>query len=361
MATETPTSERTPEQWGSLYGSRRELYEDLTRRVEGLIKDLLRSEGIDVIQVDSRTKTVESFVEKIKRKSRTDENPFDSITDLIGIRVITYYLEDVELVGHLLNREFSVDLENSSDRVDVLAFDQFGYRSSHFVCALNDARSQLVEWQTYKGLSIEFQVRTALQHAWAAVSHKLEYKTPEEAPETLRRRLYRLSALFELADDQFSSLRERSAAATDAYRAEVGRGQLEAPIDASSLTAYWSLTDRLERLGRTLVEAGAIVQTDELGEDQLKRDHSDLVTVLKKHGLTTLAELDRFLDDESTIIATIRALVEVDDEPVKGSIEDLLTQVIIIDRDDSDRPGRPVYTEQASRLFLQVRAKLRIT
>jgi putative GTP pyrophosphokinase len=63
----------------------------------------------------------------------------------------------------------------------------------------------------YADIRAEIQVRTALQHAWSAVHHKLEYKSSTEAPPELRRRLFRLSALFELADEQFSELRDARA------------------------------------------------------------------------------------------------------------------------------------------------------
>jgi hypothetical protein len=50
------------------------------------------------------------------------------------------------------------------------------------------------------------QVRTVLQHAWASISHALQYKQEDDIPRALRRRLARISALLEVADEEFAEL-----------------------------------------------------------------------------------------------------------------------------------------------------------
>lgn len=336
--------QRTPEEWGGVFAAQRGHYEDCTRRVLVLVEDLLRAAGIDVIQVEARTKEVASFVEKIKRKGRTHKDPIDSITDLVGVRIITYYLEDVARVGELLSSEFEIDSENSVDKSQSLASDQFGYRSAHYVASIGASRRQLQEWAPFGAMNVEFQVRTALQHAWAAVSHKLEYKSPQDAPEILRRRLHRLSALFELADEQFSILRDESAATDVAYRADVKKGRLDVPIDASSLAAYWSLSHRTAQLRGILHGHG--LETEELKPvevERMQRDRSDVVAALRQFGLSTLADLDEFLAEKSRLDLLASALGKHSTEK-DGSLDDLLTQLLIIDRDQSDTPGLPWYT-----------------
>lgn len=351
---------RTPEEWGAAYAASHSRYVECARRVEGLIVDLLQSQGIDVIQVESRAKSVGSFVDKIRRKGRTDSDPMESVTDLIGLRVITYYIEDVARVGDLLAAEFSVDAENSMDKAQSLASDQFGYRSAHFVARLSSARVGLVEWKTFADLRIEFQVRTALQHAWAAVSHKLAYKSPEDAPAALQRRLYRLSALFELADEQFSILRDESQAADDAYRDDVSTGKLDIPIDASSISAYIQQERVLDGLRELLrlheFKTEEIVPVD---KDRLDRDRSDLVKVLRDYGFERIRDLDSYLSDVGRLKKIIEALNR-HARPIDrdASTEDYLTQIIIVDRDTSDMPGDPIYTAEHVMWLKQVRDEL---
>src|SRR5262249_18923189 len=135
-------------------------------------------------------------------------------------------------------REFDVDPNHSSDKLEDLEVDEFGYRSFHLVCTLSAARRSLAEWSKYRDLCVEIQVRSVLQHAWAAISHKIDYKTVSQAPTELRRGLFRLSALLELADDQFAALRDKSANLVQQYQSDVALGQLNVALNLDSLTQY---------------------------------------------------------------------------------------------------------------------------
>lgn len=353
--------------WPARYGAIRHRYTDLATRLEALTLDLLRSEGIDVIQVESRAKTVQSFAEKIRLKGRHDVNPLTSITDLVGLRVITYYLDDVDKVAELLRREFDVDPANSIDKVEALDSDRFGYRSSHLVVRLTKSRSTLMEWRAFDGIAVEFQVRTSLQHAWAAISHKLEYKSADEAPEGLRRRLYRLSALFELADEQFSVLRDERAATEFAYSEEAaGGGMAEIPIDTSSLAAYWGLAAAAgARFRKSLTARGfATEDATKHDSDRLARDRADLVRVARELGMRSLADLDQYLSDIDRLTPVLDALAEHasdsrDRDLVDCSVEDILSEIMILDFDAIDSLGVEVYAEHVPDLFRDVRARAR--
>ncbi|WP_405476565.1 GTP pyrophosphokinase family protein [Paenarthrobacter ilicis] len=354
-----------PEQWGARYSQLRPTYVAFAERLRVLIDDLLRAQGLDFVQLEIRVKSVESFIEKINRKARSDGDPLQSITDLIGARIITYYLEDVSIVGDLIDREFVIDKNNSDDKLLLLSSDQFGYRSAHHVAILNDKRSALAEWLPYSGYKVEFQVRTALQHAWAAVSHKLDYKSVEDAPDAVRRRLFRLSALFELADEQFAIIRDSSDRVEVQYQADVDKGELNVPVDSSSLEVYLNSSSIHEALSSALSSNDWTITNDQspVEPDRIKRDRSDLLKVLKQNGFNTLEDLDRYLSDKERFTAIIRLLTEQfsDDgeESMNYSIEDALTQAIVVDFDDSEEPGRPVYTAATSTQFKKVRKRVR--
>src|SRR2546427_6148809 len=204
------TDQASHRRWEDTYRRMSGGYEDFTFRLLALMENLLKDANIDIVQVDARPKSVESFSEKLRRKGERYTDPLEQMTDLVGLRVITYYLEDVSRVGDLINHEFVLDAENSVDKADAVGPDQFGYRSVHYVARLGRNRQGLAEWQPFGDSCFEVQVRTSLQHAWAAVDHKLRYKTANDVPDHLKRRLYRLSALFEFADEQFSALRDAS-------------------------------------------------------------------------------------------------------------------------------------------------------
>ena len=347
----------TVDEWGKLYRDRRRRYQEFQDRTEALVYDLLKASKIDYVQVESRTKTVDSFMEKIQRKGREKVDPFDSIDDIVGIRVIVYYLEDVASVGEFLEREFEVEFSASEDKVDRLAPDQFGYRSSHYVARLSEERKALAEWQQYADLRAEFQVRTALQHAWAAISHKVEYKQVEAAPKAVSRKLHRLSALFEIADEEFSSLRDQSEQTKSSYSTDVKEGDLDLPIDSSSISVYWSLSSRSQEVREWMKVAGLeVTGRSALEDEQVERDVSDLVTIMKKYGFDSLAEFDDLLANNTQIPAAMAAMAKVDSgDDLEGSFEDLMTQVLIVMFDDSDRPGIEVYSAETVDSFLKAK------
>jgi len=178
-------------------------FERLKDNVFLALKDLIRESDIPTFDVESRVKDEDSIRNKIISKSLT--SPLEQIDDFCGIRVICYYQEDIEKICSIVESQFNVLLkENKQDELDD---NQFGYSSFHYVITLKD------EWlghHSAKGLSgfkAEIQIRTMLMHSWAAISHKLLYKREKDIPSTLKRKMNRLSALIELADEQFNQLK----------------------------------------------------------------------------------------------------------------------------------------------------------
>ncbi|WP_413363445.1 GTP pyrophosphokinase family protein [Lysinibacillus sp. 3P01SB] len=192
-------------EWEKKYREQRFKYESLTNRLRTLLEELLKTKGIKVT-IESRTKEIDSFLGKVNRPNKSYENPLDEITDLSGIRLIVNSVNDVDEVAKIITDQFIIDKDKSINKSDLLSPDQFGYLSQHYIVKLNDARTCLPEWADLKDFWAEIQVRTVLQHAWAVISHSLDYKNQIDVPTVLRRRLFRLSAMFELADEELNSL-----------------------------------------------------------------------------------------------------------------------------------------------------------
>jgi ppGpp synthetase/RelA/SpoT-type nucleotidyltranferase len=327
-------SELAPEEWGNRYRAIRGSCLSLTGRLRALVVDLLAEAGMEVIQIESRTKEVESFVEKISRKRAKYRNPLTEITDLVGLRIITYYLEDVVTVGEILKKEFQIDATNTVDKAAGLDPDRFGYSSVHYVVSLSPDRRKLAEWRPYAAIRAEIQIRTALQHAWSAVNHKLDYKSPTEVPRELRRRLFRLSALFELADEQFSELRDARAALTTEYAEGVRDGQLDIPLNESSITVYLRDSGKRDAIARMVTESGGrIVEPD---DKRLTRDRRDLLRLLNWVGIASIAQLDKYLTAEVFGASIAGTPVFRGDG---AGIEDALTLLIMADK----RVGKDIY------------------
>jgi ppGpp synthetase/RelA/SpoT-type nucleotidyltranferase len=174
-----------------------------------LIETLLEDSGIQVHGVSSRMKSRDSVLQKIARSS--ESRSVDSLTDLLGIRVVTYFPDEVDSVARLVEREFAVDKGHSVDKRKLLDPDRFGYLSLHYILALGDERLKLAEYRHYRGLRFELQIRSILQHAWAEIEHDLGYKSKAAVPPSARRRFSRLAGLLELADAEFLGIREQLA------------------------------------------------------------------------------------------------------------------------------------------------------
>jgi putative GTP pyrophosphokinase len=82
-------------------------HERLTKSVEALITNVLRSREIEYLSVTGRTKDINSALENIERKSYN--NPMNQLTDLSGLRVITYFESQVSQVCYAIKKLFSID------------------------------------------------------------------------------------------------------------------------------------------------------------------------------------------------------------------------------------------------------------
>lgn len=174
------------------------------QRLINLLTDLLKKEGIVIHQITGRTKDLDSLSKKIDKKSGKYV-AVEDITDIVGLRVITYLENEVDTVAEIIRREFKVDEVNSIDK-RVLKIDQFGYRSLHIVISLNNKRDSLPEYTEYATIKCEVQIRSILQHAWAEIEHDLGYKG-KNAPDEFKRAFNRLAALLESADIEFVNLK----------------------------------------------------------------------------------------------------------------------------------------------------------
>lgn len=213
------------------------LYTAFTEKTHLLVREVLSNRNLVIHSVSARTKARASFERKISKVEGRYERVGD-VTDIVGIRVITYFSSDVDRVANALAQEFTIDDTHSVDKRHILETDRFGYLSLHSVVSLSATRLALYEYKQYQGLRAEIQIRSILQHAWAEIEHDLGYKTAAEIPKPVRRQFSRLAGLLEIADNEFVSIRN----ALRNYENEVpSRIRMEpesVSLDRASLTAF---------------------------------------------------------------------------------------------------------------------------
>ncbi len=257
------------------YRSKLPVFEDLSARATKEIKEMLASAGIIVAAVESRVKTESSLAGKLELKG-SKYSSISDITDIVGLRVITFYIDDVDKVASLIERLFEIDWENSVDKRKLHEIDSFGYLSLHYICS-------------YKGSDIRFEVqlRTVLQHAWANMNHDTGYKSGVEVPREYLRNLGRLAGMLELADEQFSRIRSELTDYRRRVQALVASGNLDdVLLDGDTFRSYLDLGP-FDTLNRKI----AAVNQAEIQEVSLM----PYLPVFKNIGCKTLGDIDRII------------------------------------------------------------------
>lgn len=277
--------------WVEKYKEKRHLYEDLTKRLQNLLEDVCTKKEIKAL-FESRTKDIESFKKKISKEDKSYNNPLEDITDLSGSRIILFSLSDVDKVVNLIANEFTIDYKRSIDKSKQLEPDRFGYLSQHYIVKTHENRKNLSEWSSVSELWAEIQVRTTLQHAWATVEHLAVYKNEKDVPKKLRRRFSRLSALFELADEELDSLLKERIGQISEYETEIAQGSKEIEINVDSLKTFIINSKENKFWVRFLRnDVGININDNDWGD--LSRD----VRFAQFFKIKTINEIDKILKD----------------------------------------------------------------
>jgi putative GTP pyrophosphokinase len=236
-------------------------HERLSAAVKSLLENMLKKKKIEYLGVTARVKTADGVIEKIRRKEYND--PEGQLTDISGIRVITYLEEQVSQISKLIKELFEVDNQNSRDRAEVLGDDKVGYRSTHFVCSLGKMRDRLPEYEALGELKFEIQVRTVLQHAWAELAHDRSFKFGIALPVKIQRKLNLYSGLLEITDSAFDEISKE----IDAYKSYIQNQEVTqiSNVEVNSISLDKFLSELATELG---IKIEGAVSSDGYGELQ---------------------------------------------------------------------------------------------
>jgi putative GTP pyrophosphokinase len=190
----------------------RQIYDQYSETRALIIKDLEEyiEDTVSILPshptVKGRAKDFDSFFKKCIRllKEQPSLSGLPQITDLIGIRIVCPFIEDLAGVEDLIKRTFEVvEVERKGSQYN---FKEFGYESTHLLIKI--PAKILKDRGTIDCEVAEIQIRTILQNAWAEVEHELVYKaefTPFDDP--MKRKLAAVNASLSLADTIFQEIR----------------------------------------------------------------------------------------------------------------------------------------------------------
>ena len=193
-----------------LYESYAPVFNEVLANIEAKLKSSIKIASIPTFK--TRIKSFTSYYKKILRqkpKEAAESKSLVTLTDMIGIRVICAFLEDLDIVEQQLVTYFNVkEIERKGAQQ---SFREFGYESVHVLIAIPEDCKPKKELDPPLPDEVvcEIQIRTILQDAWAEVEHELIYKSefnPFDKP--LRRKLASINASLTLADTIFQEIRD---------------------------------------------------------------------------------------------------------------------------------------------------------
>lgn len=244
----------------------------------------LQQQGIYVTGIEHRVKSESSLAGKLELKG-SKYRSIDEITDLVGLRVITFYTDDVDKIAAIVKKSFDVDWKNSVDKRKLHQLNSFGYNSLHYICKLPKT---VIDNPALNNIYFEIQMRTALQHVWSTIEHDVEYKGTIQIPNEYQRQFGRLAGMLELIDDEFSRLRTKLSEYRRHVQALVESGRLEeVPLSDDTFRSYLELRP-FERLNQRIaaVNQAEIIPTSPMA----------FLPLLKSFQLETLKDLETFIE-----------------------------------------------------------------
>lgn len=166
------------------------------------IEAILDRVGI-LCRVFARGKENSSLKKKFEREPGKYSNGGKLVQDAIGVRVVLYFAEDVDIVSRLLEKEFVIDRESST--IDLPKTDQFAVTRHNLIYKVPNQHSDDVKrciGTAPIDSTFEIQLRSILSEGWHEVEHDLRYKSKKnwETQEDLGRALNGIIATIETAE-----------------------------------------------------------------------------------------------------------------------------------------------------------------
>ena len=196
----------------------------------------------------ARAKTVSSLRGKLRRKHYP--NPRTAVTDLIGLRVITYFAGEIDRIDEQLRRHLEISERKCRDARKELEEDQFGYRSVHLIARLRPGQAKGVAVSHLQRRWFEIQIRSILDHAWSEIEHEVVYKAGIEFPTEVRRRFRAVAGSLEVLEHAFAGLAVERDTLVEAYKLRYrNEGGIDSTrFDVARLLAFLE-TERPDGLG----------------------------------------------------------------------------------------------------------------
>ena len=152
------------------------ILDEIAQRLESLLATQLNNCGL-MFRLFSRVKTTSSLAHKMRIKGEKYRSGKSLIQDMIGLRIVAYFQDDVEALATYFSYGEAV-----GSSIDELDSSTFCPQRLNLTCPIpealvSDFRQGLpTEYAPYIDNTYEIQIRTVFSEGWHEVEHDLRYK-----------------------------------------------------------------------------------------------------------------------------------------------------------------------------------------
>ncbi|UBH13607.1 GTP pyrophosphokinase [Macrococcus armenti] len=153
--------------------------------------------------VKTRIKSPLSLKDKLKRKGidYSLESIQQNIFDIIGVRIVTTFEDDVYKIYDILNGRNDLRIKRVKDYIKNPK--QSGYKSLHLIVETELVLSEGVKW-----VPAEIQIRTLAMDFFASTEHKLQYKyNTKKLSDSIRQELREVADVSSVLDRKMTEVR----------------------------------------------------------------------------------------------------------------------------------------------------------
>lgn len=190
---------------------------NIDRELKEQIKNKLIKTGM-YFHIFARVKSCSSLCQKLRTKEQEYKEKNKKLQDLIGIRVVLYYVDDIPICQKIIESLFEVSKKDCA--IDKPKIDEFKPKKLNLICRIPDSGDDdYIEripeelWDNYLiDKTFEVQIRTIFSEGWHEVEHDVRYKhlTEWNVPDyyDFNRQLNGINATLEVCDNTIISILE---------------------------------------------------------------------------------------------------------------------------------------------------------
>ncbi|MBU5480205.1 GTP pyrophosphokinase [Blautia sp. MSJ-19] len=151
-----------------------------------------------------RLKSYDSVCKKMQKKG-LDLNfsqALEKINDLIGVRAVCAYVDDIYKVADLIEKQQDIRILKVKDYVQQPK--KSGYQSLHLILEIAIPFQKENQW-----IKLELQLRTAAMDYWANLDHQLRYKRGQKQAAVINEELQQCASVITQLDQKMLDIRKK--------------------------------------------------------------------------------------------------------------------------------------------------------